>query len=381
MTLLHRTASAARAVALLLVLALSASACSVLGGDDTLTVTAEFDDVIDLVKNAHVRAGDVPIGTVDGIELSPDGDALVTMTIEDGTGLPAEVEAALTKTSLLGERYVDLRPLGESGAIADGQHIDETRIVKDFEDLVRSGNEALGLVVADQLATAVQAGAETFGGRASLLGGFIQDVESVVGRYEEGSDDLTALIDSLDGLTAEMAPDAEVNAQALATLQETADSLDAQDERLMDTLDDVSRLSVVGARILDEHERQLDNLVRRIRIISEQLTRIPNALQLLLTWAPRHNLHVPNGINNEEAQVWLDFIVCGIDETDGDPSRDCTPPNPGERDPGPGFSPGTEECDESHTNCPVEPVVREDDPESRTSSSDRSAPADGEDAP
>lgn len=346
----------------LLLLSLVAGACSALpGGPERLTVTAEFDDVLDLVPAAHVRAGDVPIGTVDDIELTPDGEALVTMSIEPGTGLPSDVQAALAKTSLLGERFVDLRPTGESGAIEDGQHIDDTTIVRDFEDLVRSGNDALAFVAAEQLAIAVQTGAETFGGRASLIGGFIEDVNAVVGSYEEGAEDLTALIDSLDGLTAEMAPDVETNAEALALLQETAESLDAQDERLMDALDDVSRLSVVGGRILDDHERQLDNLVRRIRIITSEINRIPNALQLVLTYVPRHNLHVPNGINKEEAQVWLDFIVCGFQDTDGDPSRDCTPPNPGERAPGPGFSPGSESCDESHEGCPVEPAVDDDD--------------------
>lgn len=346
----------------LLLLSLVGSACSILpGGDERLTVTAVFDDVIDLVPAAHVRAGDVPIGTVDDIELTADGDALVTMSIEPGTGLPSEVQAALAKTSLLGERFVDLRPVGESGSLEDGQRIEDTTIVRDFEDLVRSGNDALAFVAAEQLAIAVQTGAETFGGRASLVGGFIEDVNAVVGSYEAGSDDITALIDSLDGLTAEMAPDVETNAEALALLQETAEALDAQDERLMDALDDVSRLSVVGGRILDDHERQLDNLVRRIRLITAQINRIPNALQLLLTWAPRHNIHVPNGINNEEAQVWLDFVVCGYQDTDGDPSRDCTPPNPGERAPGPGFSPHPESCDESHDGCPVEPAVDDDD--------------------
>ncbi len=129
----------------------------------------------------------------------------------------------------------------------------------------------------------------------------------------------------------------------------------------MDALDEVRRLSVVGARILDEHETELDNLVRRLRIITSQINRVPNALQMLLTWAPRHNLHVPNGVVNEEAQVWLDFIVCGFNDTEGDPSRDCTPPNPGERAPGPGFSPNSEACNESHRNCPGRQQVTDPD--------------------
>lgn len=360
-----------------LLLALVASACGVFaGGDDALTLTATFDDVIDLVPAAGVRAGDVPIGTVSDIELTEGGEALVTMEIQPDTGLPRDVQAVLDKTSLLGERFIDLRPTGDTGSLEDGQHLEDTSIVQDFEDLVRSGNDALAFVAADQLAAAVQTGAQAFGGRAGLIGQFLDDVQGLVGRYDEGSDDLVRLIDSLDQLTAALAPDAEANAAALATLQQTAEALDAQDERLLDTLEEVRRLSAVGARILDEHESELDNLVRRLRIITAQVNRVPNALQMLLTWAPRHNLHVPNGVVNEEAQVWLDFIICGFNDTDGDPTRDCTPPNPGERAPGPGFAPNSEACDENHSNCPGRQQVRDPD-EDPDGDAEASASGDG----
>lgn len=339
-------------LALGLVLALSAGACGIIGGDDTLTVTATFDDVIDLVPRAGVRAGDVPIGIVTDIELTDDAEALVTMSIEPDTGLPRDVLASLAKTSLLGERYVDLRPTGEAGELQDGQHIDDTRIVGDFEDLVEASNEVLAFVAADQLSAAVTVGAQAFGGRGGLIGSFIENVEGVIGRYDEGSDQLVHLIEAVDQLTVEMAPDAELNAAALATLNETAVALDAQDERLMDALDDVTRLSIVGARILDDHESQLDNFFRRLRQITRQVNRYPNALQRILTYGPRHNLHVPNGVVNEEAQVWLDFIICGFNDTDGDPSRDCTPPNPGEPGPPPPFQPSPESCDAEHKGCP-----------------------------
>jgi phospholipid/cholesterol/gamma-HCH transport system substrate-binding protein len=351
-----------RNAVLAILLALGTAACS-WGGDDTLTVTATFDDVIDLVTAAGVRAGDVPIGTVTDIELTDDERALVTMEIEPGTGLPADVQANLAKTSLLGERYVDLRPTGERGRLEDGQHIEDTRVVRDVEDLVRAGNDALAFVAAEQLAAAVETGARAFGGRGGLIGQFITDVEAVVGRYADDSDDLVRLIDSLDELTGELAPDADANAAALATLQRTAESLDAQDERLLDALDDVRRLSVVGARILDEHEREFDNLVRRLELLTAQVNRIPNTLQLLLTYAPRHNLHVPNGVVNEEAQVWLDFIICGVNDTDGDPSRDCTPPNPGEPSQPPPFQPNPESCNESHTDCPGRRPEQVQDPD------------------
>jgi phospholipid/cholesterol/gamma-HCH transport system substrate-binding protein len=347
-----RRSSSLATGAIAVVLALAASACGVLGSDEDLTVTAEFDDVIDLVPRAGVRAGDVPVGTVTDIQLTEDGDALVTMSVEPDTGLPGELMASLAKTSLLGERYIDLRPTGEGGALRDGQHIDDTRIVTDFEDLVEAGNQTLAFVAADQLSAAVTTGAQAFGGRGGLLGSFIENVEGVIGRYDERSRDLVRTMEALDRLTAAMAPDAEFNAAALSTLDETARALDAQDERLMDALDEVTRLSITGARILDDHEQEIDNFVRRLRQITSEVNRYPDALQRIMTYAPRHNLHVPAGVVYEEAQVWLDFIICGFNDTPGDPTRACDPPNPGQPNDPPPFQPNPDSCDARHEGCP-----------------------------
>lgn len=319
-----------------LVLVIGLASCGLLGTDDRIELTATYDDVGDLVTDAHVRAGDVPIGVVTDIELRDDFSAAVTMRVDRDTGLPAETEAVLARTGLLGERYIDLRPLGEEGRLEDGTNLEHTRTVREFEDLVRSGDETLSLVSADLLGAAVETGAIAFGGRGGLIGRFIGAVESFVGRYEEGSDDLLHLIDSVDDLTTGLAEDAEVNAESLAVLERASRVLEEEDDRLVDALSDLTDLAEVGERILEEHREEIQDNIRRLRILLAQLTRIDGALSDLLTWAPRHNIHVPNGVALEEgsgdymAQVWLDFIVCGVNDTPGDPSRACEPPNPGE---------------------------------------------------
>ena len=324
-------------LASLLAASLALASCVPFGGDEQLELTATFDDVGDLVTQAQVRAGDVPVGTVTDIELDDDFRATVTMQVDDDTGLPADVEAALSRTSLLGERYIDLRPQGEAGALDDGQHLDDTRIVREFEDLVRSGDHVLALVASDQLGAAVETGARAFGGRGSLIGQFVADVESFVGQYDEGSDELLRLIDTLADLAEGLAGDAEANAEALAVLERASTVLEEEDDRLVDALDDLNDLADVGEQLLAEHRDEIDDAVRRLRIVLAQLTRIEGAMSGLLTWLPRHNVHVPNGVVLEEAeghhmaQVWLDFVFYGVNDTPGDPSRACDPPNPGER--------------------------------------------------
>ncbi|HEX9889527.1 MAG TPA: MlaD family protein [Nitriliruptorales bacterium] len=340
----------------LLVVSVLSSACGVFGDDDQLTVSATFDDVADLVTQAHVRAGDVPIGTVTGIELADDRRARVTMQVRGGTGLPSQPIALLQKTSLLGERFIELRPPpdGGSGTLSDGASIDRTEVVGDLEDLVGTGNELLALVAADALTTAVETGATAFGGRGGLLGQFIGDVEVFVGRYDEGSGDLVRLLDNLDALVTELAPDADLNAEGIAVLERASRVLEEEDERLLDALDDVRRLAVVGTRIMQQHRTEIDNVVRRLRMLLEQVLRIDGALAGVLAWLPRHNTHVPNGAINEHAQVWLDFLICGFQEVEDDPSARCekTQEQLGSAHPPPPVTPVPPGCDDDHAHCP-----------------------------
>jgi phospholipid/cholesterol/gamma-HCH transport system substrate-binding protein len=338
-----------RPLVLLVAVAMFAAACGP-AGRDAIELTATFDDVGDLVTDHEVRAGDVPIGLITDIELDEDNRARVTMSVRPDTGLPAETEAALNRTSLLGERFIDLRPIGEGGSLSDGDHIVDTRVITDFEDLVASGDRVLSLVSSDQLNAAIETGAIAFGGRGGLLGQFISDVEGFVGSYNEGSGDLVRLIDSLDGLATTLAPDAEVNAEGLAVLERASRVLEEEDDRLLDALADLTSLSENGAELLAAHRQDIQDSVRRLRILLAQITRIDGAMADVLTWAPRHNIHVPNGIVLEQgsgrhvAQVWLDFIICGVNDVPGDPARACDPPNPGQSSPKPERFPRSEEC-------------------------------------
>lgn len=324
------------------------SACSP-AGSDAMQLTATFDDVGGLVTDAHVRAGDVPVGVITDIRLTDDMRAEVTMNVRSDLGLPERTEAVLGRTALLGEMFVDLRPIGDSGQLRDGDVLEDTRVVTEFEELVASGDLTLSAVSTDQLAAAVETGAIAFGGRGGLLGRFIDDVNGFVGAYNEDADDLVALIDSLDGLTAAMAPDAELNAESLAVLERASQVLEEEDDRLLDALADLDELSTVGSRILREHREEIDDSIHTLRVVLEQLTRVDGALSNLLTWLPRHNLHVPNGIVLEQGsgrhmgQVWLDFIVCGVNDDPSNPAESCDldHPSPGEPI---GRSPRSEEC-------------------------------------
>ena len=129
-----------------------------------------------------VKYNDLDVGLVDSIELTEDDRALVTMSLDPDAPVPADVEAVLAKTSVLGERYIDLVPVGDDPAccIEDGTRIEATSVRTDLEDLVAAGSGLLVDVSADAVRTTIEVGAEAFGGRSQLISGFVDDVNSLV---------------------------------------------------------------------------------------------------------------------------------------------------------------------------------------------------------
>src|SRR5260370_10337560 len=89
-------------------------------GSHPYTVTARFANVVDLVPQSAVRVNDVAVGRVSSISLpSNSWTANVTMVINGDVHLPANSDAALRQSSLLGEWYVALS--APPGGIAQGR--------------------------------------------------------------------------------------------------------------------------------------------------------------------------------------------------------------------------------------------------------------------
>jgi phospholipid/cholesterol/gamma-HCH transport system substrate-binding protein len=128
-------------VAGLIVLAAVAVAVALFMTDGGYRVTADFTNAGQLVKGSEVRVAGSSVGTVEDIEVSPEGTAEVTFTVEgDYAPLRRGTRAIVKPTSLSGiaNRYVDLQ-LGPDDAeeIEDGGHIgaDQTASAVELDEV------------------------------------------------------------------------------------------------------------------------------------------------------------------------------------------------------------------------------------------------------
>ncbi len=312
-----------------LMLALLATAC---GGSEATEVNATFSDVADLTTNAAVKIADVAIGTVSAIDLSEGMQASVEMEVDPEVQLPARMMARLRKTSVLGERYIELVPLEPTtGTWTSGGEVEETEVVPELEEVVATSTDLLIAVSTDTLAGAIRSGANGLDGRGQTFGQIIDDLELVTSTYNANSADLVRLLDGLDQFLDTVGPQAELHGRALAETNEFLRVLAEEDDNLIDTLTNLRGLADTGRDIIVTHRSRIDDFVVYLDGITEEIVRperLP-ALDSFFVNLAAHNFGTIRGVNQEQAQVVLDFIVCGINDEPGTAVRSCQDPPQG----------------------------------------------------
>ncbi|NHA00490.1 MCE family protein [Nocardioides sp. W3-2-3] len=184
-------------------------------GDDPITVTADFTDVLDLVPQSSVKVDNVPVGRVTDITLSKDGrTAEVEMLVRGDLDLPRDTEARLQQTSLLGEKYVALiRPQGSTAPVASGRLADGAEFSTGSTDAAATAEQVLGALslvlngggiaqfqeISREPSRSAAAGPRRSAGSWSRLNRFVSVLDRKRGAITGAIDGLARLGKTLDG--------------------------------------------------------------------------------------------------------------------------------------------------------------------------------------
>jgi phospholipid/cholesterol/gamma-HCH transport system substrate-binding protein len=304
----------------LVALTLPASGCLIpgLSSSPSITVSATFSDVSNLVTGAPVQYADVNVGQVSSITLSGNGSqAKVVMSIAKSADVPADVQADVEQATVLGEMVVQLvAGPGASAAhgrlLADGATIEHTLAVPGVEQLVRAGTAVVGAVSTSALAGLIQAGAEGFGGQGATLHRLLADINSVSGAYASRDNEITALISSLNELGSSLAPNAAANALSLTNLAKATTVLAQNSQRFLQLLGALDKLAVTGRGILENYLPGIDLQLEGLDRVTAALADRQQALGLLLEYLPAHDKVLHNVVVNNFVQIVNDLIVCGL---------------------------------------------------------------------
>lgn len=299
-------------LALVMAISLLASACTLPGTvRGSREVSATFDDVGDLVVGHSVQVADVRIGSVVDIELTDDYRAEITMSIKDGIFVPVESQALLRTTSLLGEKFIELRPLDQDDPmagtdLADGDVIAATATAPELEFVTEQAVEILGAVVSSDVATLVETGAVGFGGRSAELTSLVEDLSTVSGTLADQTDELVRVIDALDGATATLADASGDLDELLVNLSETATVLADNRDVAIDAIRELTRLArVQNDNVFEPYLAQVDTQIKQVDALLAEVDRNQGQVAELLVWVSRFADQLPKAVPNDFAQVFM----------------------------------------------------------------------------
>ncbi|WP_375001753.1 MCE family protein [Aeromicrobium sp. CTD01-1L150] len=263
-------------------------------GKDPITVSADFEDVLDLVPQSSVKADNVDVGRVSKIILNDDGrSAQVEIVVRRDVEMPAGTTARLQQTSLLGEKYVAIvRPdEPQAGpAIGDGDALglEETSQAAQVEQVLGALSLVLnggGIGQFQEISRELQ---DVSTGRPEEIKAFLTEMEGFVSVLDERKESITDAIDGLADLSRTLEADQDKIVSALDGLSPGMQVLVDQREQLVDMLKALDRLSAVSVQTLDAAQ---DDIVADLKLLQPILDRLaasgralPESLEILLTY-------------------------------------------------------------------------------------------------
>lgn len=261
-------------------------------GENPMTIEVEFTDVLDLVPQSTVKVADVSVGKVTDVSL--DGyNAKVTIELRNDVNLPDNAEAEIRQTSLLGEKFVSLRPPAEAaprGELGDGDVIPLERSGRNPE--VEEVLGALSLLLngggVAQLKTITSELNKALDGREGSARSVLTQLRTLMRQLDDNKGDIVTAITKLNRLAVSVNKQRDTIDAALVELPSALRSLDSQRNDLVKMLKALNRLSTVGVRVINASK---ENTVESLRLLAPVLgsladsgSDLPYSLQSLLTF-------------------------------------------------------------------------------------------------
>lgn len=288
-------------------------------GDHPYQVTAQFGDVLDLVPQASVKVNDVSVGRVVKIDLTPDNKmVLVSMVVNGSVSLPANAGAELRQSSLLGEKYVQLRaPVDETpqGRLADGATVPLSRTNRnpEVEEVLGALSMLLNGGGLAQLHSIVGELNKAFTGNETEIRSLLSNVDNLARTLDGQRDNIVRAIDGVNKLAGTLKDQTGNLTNALDNLSPGLKVLESQRGQLVDMLRALNTLSGTAVDVIN---RSKNDLVADLKLLEPTLRKLvetgdslPVALEYLVTYPyPSYAVNAVRGdYFNVDAKLSLDF--------------------------------------------------------------------------
>lgn len=280
-------------------------------GSNPLTLHVLFADAADLVPQSTVKVNDVSVGKVTAVNLKttsvgcpvglpvPCQVADVTVQIPNNTDLPANAQALIRQTSLLGEKFVSLCTPGTSDCVAgtpsstklannatitlrnSGTNPEVEQVLEALGGLLSGGGVGQLKVISEQLNQAI-------GGKESQVRDVLTRLHYFMGQLSNSKSQIVAAVDNLNRLAVSLKQQDPTIVATLNDIPSALASVNNQRADLVRMLTALNKLSNVGVNVIQQSKAATINSLTDLAPVLSQLAaagdNLPKSLQIFLTY-------------------------------------------------------------------------------------------------
>lgn len=264
----------------LLALTLLASACTLNRSGGGRELDAVVTRSNNLFVGSDVLVLGMRVGRVTG--LTQEGTHVrVSMSLDPGVEVPADVRAEIQPTSLLGERFVALHPAytgGPTWPLGTPIPLERTGVPAETDEVLASFENWLEGLNPETLAELVDVVAETVEGQGKGLNALIDEGGDTIRVLADAGEDLMAAVSALADVSQTMAArDARIS-RAIQNWSTVVGTLGEESDQVVQGVANLRRLVGELRPLLDEHtvplQRDIDALTTALRTVERNLPRV-----------------------------------------------------------------------------------------------------------
>ncbi len=249
---------------------------------------AEFTDATGVNKGDDVRVAGVRVGTVSDVEIIDRTRALITFSVAEATAVNGGTNAAIRYRNLVGQRYLSLtQEVGDTQRLPAGTTIPVSR-TKPALDLTVLFNgfkplfQALSPEDVNQLSFEL---IQVFQGEGGTLEGLLAHTASVTSTLADRDQVIGELIDNLSLVLDHVADRDKQLTRLIRSFRTLVGGLKKDRFAILDSLEDVSALSVETASLLDGIREPFVKDIKELRAVAGNIDKnkaeLDRALQVL----------------------------------------------------------------------------------------------------
>jgi phospholipid/cholesterol/gamma-HCH transport system substrate-binding protein len=247
-------------------------------GDDSLTITVQLENAANLVPNSEVKYDEVTIGSVRKIELE-DWVATLTIGLEEGSHVPADVVASVAQKSLLGAEYLELKDpatrdgQGATDVLATGDVIalDRTRRYPETEEVLTAASMLLNGGGLPQIQTIAKELNAALGGRTDDIKSFMRTVSTFTDRLDGQRDNIASVLTQMNRLSKAVTGDKGKVTRILQEIPEGLQVLEDERAELVRALRAVAGFGTTAHEVIGDTKVAFQENLAHLRRITKTL--------------------------------------------------------------------------------------------------------------